>query len=241
MYIKEECLVTEKVVLVDHLISEIKKGKFQSNKKLPSEHVLADQFKVPRMVVRKAYEQLQDLGYIYSKQGKGSYVQDSKIQIPLILSGDVSFTEKMKELHFPFQTITIFCEEVPFDQKIFQSLNVGNDEKVFKIGRLRLIDELPIALHTSFVAQTIFPEIEKDGPNISSMFLYYKQRGFLEFGSNSSTLNVIFPTPNEREILQCSNLVPLLQVESECVDKNSGQVLEHTVIIYRSDYFTYVI
>ncbi|MGE8078894.1 GntR family transcriptional regulator [Peribacillus loiseleuriae] len=233
--------MTEKVILVDHLISEIKKGTFQSNKKLPSEHVLADQFKVPRMVVRKAYEQLQDLGYIYSRQGKGSYVQDSKKQIPLILSGDVSFTEKMKELHFPFQTMTIFCEEIPFDEKIFQNLNVGSDEKVFKIGRLRLIDELPIALHTSFVAHSIFPEIEKDGPDITSMFLYYKQRGFVEFGANSSTLNVIFPTPTEREILQCSNLVPLLQVESECVDKNSGQVLEHTVIIYRSDYFTYVI
>ncbi|MDQ7863085.1 winged helix-turn-helix domain-containing protein [Peribacillus frigoritolerans] len=56
---------------MDHLISEIKSGTFQLDKKLPSEHILADQFNVPRMVVRKAYEQLQDLGFIYSKQGKG--------------------------------------------------------------------------------------------------------------------------------------------------------------------------
>lgn len=233
--------MTEKIALVDHLISEIKRGTFHTDKKLPSEHVLAEYFNVPRMVVRKAYEQLQDLGYIYSKQGKGSYVQDSKKKIPLILSGDVSFTEKMKELQFNFQTITVFCEEVPFDEKIFQSLNVGCGEKVFKIGRLRLMDDRPIALHTSFVAQSIFPEIEVDGPDISSMFQYYKQCGYREFGSDSSRLNVVFPTPNDREILQCSCLVPLLEVESSCVDKGSGQVLELTVIVYRSDYFTYVI
>ncbi|MFC9600112.1 GntR family transcriptional regulator [Peribacillus butanolivorans] len=233
--------MAEKNFLVDHLISEIKRGTFQLDKKLPSEHILADQFNVPRMVVRKAYEQLQDLGYIYSKQGKGSYVQDSKKQIPLILSGDVSFTEKMKEFQFAFQTITIFCEEISYDQKIFQSLDVESDEKVYKIGRLRLIDEFPIALHTSYVAKSTFPEIDKDGPDITSMFLYYRQRGYVEFGSSSSTLNVIFPTLFEREILQCSSLIPLLQVESVCVDKGSNQVLEHTVIVYRSDCFTYVI
>ncbi|MDQ7863086.1 UTRA domain-containing protein [Peribacillus frigoritolerans] len=69
-----------------------------------------------------------------------------------------------------------------------------SDDKVFKIGRLRLMDDFPIALHTSFVAKSTFPEIEKDGPDITSMFQYYRQRGFVEFGSSRSTLNVIFPT-----------------------------------------------
>lgn len=233
--------MAEKNFLVDHLISEIKSGTFQLDKKLPSEHILADQFNVPRMVVRKAYEQLQDLGFIYSKQGKGNYVQETKKQIPLILSGDVSFTEKMKEFQFSFQTSTIFCEEISYDQKIFRSLEVESDDKVFKIGRLRLMDDFPIALHTSFVAKSTFPEIEKDGPDITSMFQYYRQRGFVEFGSSRSTLNVIFPTLFERDILQCSSLTPFLQVESLCRDKRSNQVLEHTVIIYRSDCFTYVI
>jgi GntR family transcriptional regulator len=52
---------------------------------------------------------------------------------------------------------------------------------------------------------------------------------------------VFFPTLFERDILQCSRLIPLLQVESLCRDKRSDQVLDHTVIIYRRDCFTYVI
>ncbi|MBT2716173.1 UTRA domain-containing protein [Bacillus sp. ISL-57] len=115
------------------------------------------------------------------------------------------------------------------------------EKKVFKIVRLRLIDDFPIALHTSFVAKSTFPEIEKDGPDIPTMFQYYRQRGFVEFGSSRSTLNVFFPTLFERDILQCSSLIPLLQVESLCRDKRSNQVLDHTVIIYRRDCFTYVI
>ncbi|MBR8644080.1 UTRA domain-containing protein [[Brevibacterium] frigoritolerans] len=67
------------------------------------------------------------------------------------------------------------------------------ENKVFKIGRLRLIDDFLIALHTSFVTKSTFPEIEKDGPDITSMFQYYRQHGFVKFGSSKCTLNVIFP------------------------------------------------
>ena len=112
-------LLAEKNFLVDHLISEIKGGTFQLvDKKLPSEHILADQFNVPRMVARKAYEQLQDLGFIYSKQGKGSYVQETKKKIPLILfveySLSVSFLISLFPLcPKPFMLINIMSTIVP--------------------------------------------------------------------------------------------------------------------------------
>ncbi|WP_409975367.1 GntR family transcriptional regulator [Bacillus sp. Bva_UNVM-123] len=200
-----------------------------------------NQYKIPRIVVRKAYEQLQERGLVYAKQGKGSYVQARKQQIPLILTGNVSFTEKMKELNFRLVTKNIFCKQIHYDQRIFQALQASENEPVFKIGRLRILDDCPIAFHTSYVSQSNFPHIETEGHSITSIFEFYKNKGYESFASTESHLSVLFPSEYERELLNCSSLIPLLQIEAGCMDKRTGTILEYSRILYRSDRFMYVI
>ncbi|OIK15125.1 transcriptional regulator [Bacillus sp. MUM 116] len=233
--------MAEELEIVDEMISDIKSGKYDPDDKLPSENELADRFHVPRINIRKAYERLQELGYIYSRQGKGSFVKDRKNQIPLVLSGDVSFSKKMRELGYHLESKTIFCEEIAYNKKIFRFLGVEETERVFKIGRLRLVDQKPIAIHISYVTQTVFENIADVGHDITSMFDFYNKNGFFNFSSAPSILSVAFPSKMEREILECSSLVPLLVIESGCLDKESGTVLEYTKILYRSDRFTYEI
>lgn len=231
----------EKIVLVDQLISEIKAGKYKPNDKLPSENELADQYKLPRMVVRKAYERLQELGYIFSKQGKGSYVQNQKQQIPLILNGDISFSEKMKELQYNLITKNVFCEKIEYESTIYHELKANPQDPVYKIGRLRIVDDCPVALHTSFVSQSVFPNIDLKGREITSIFQYYKSQGYTDYTSTRSRLSVVFPNEFERKTLKCSSLIPLLFLESGCIDKKTHKMLEYSKIMYRSDCFTYVI
>ncbi|WP_053360778.1 GntR family transcriptional regulator [Bacillus sp. FJAT-27251] len=233
--------MAEKALLVDRMISEIREGKYKPNEKLPSENELADEYKLPRMVIRKAYERLQELGYIFSKQGKGSYVQNRKLQIPLILTGDVSFSEKMQELKHDFRTITLGCEEIDYDSAVYHALHADSGEAVYKVSRLRIVDDCPIALHTSFLPQSVFNNIENEGKQISSIFQYYRQQGYTEFEPMRSQLSIVFPNEMERELLKCPSLVPLLHLESGCLDKKTGTVLEYSRIHYRSDCFTYVI
>lgn len=231
----------EKTMLVDQLILEIKKGKYKPNDKLPSENEMADRFRVPRMSVRKAYERLQELGYIFSRQGKGSYVQNRKQQIPLILNGDVSFTEKMKELNYNCITENVCCEKIEFNANVYHALQAKPADSVYKISRLRIVDGCPIAVHTSFVSQEVFPDIDEIGRGITSIFQYYKCQGYTHFKPKRSQLSVVFPNEFERNILKCTSLIPLLRLESGCVDEESGTVLEYSQIMYRSDCFTYQI
>lgn len=229
------------IMLVDQIILDINAGNYAANEKLPSEHELADRFRVPRMIVRKAYERLQELGYIYSMQGKGSYVKDRKKQIPLVFSKDVSFSEKMKELYSDYYSENVGCVRIPHHSEIYRSLCADQNERVHKISRLRYIGKLPIALHTSYVPESLFNDVGKVGNRITSMFAYYKSKGYPDVYSEQSILSVIFPTEFEREILQCSSLIPLLLLESRCLDRETETVLEVSRILYRSDCFTYII
>lgn len=233
--------MSEKTKVVDRMIMEIREGKYKPSDKLPSENDLADQYKVPRMVIRKAYERLQELGYIFSKQGKGSFVQNQSLQIPLILTGDVSFSEKMQRLNYEFHTSLLCCEPIEYDPQIYHVLQARQGDLVYKISRLRIVENCPIAIHTSFLPQKVFREIGDEGKNITSIFQYYQMHGFRQFESMRSELTVEFPNESSREVLKCPSLVPLLVLESGCKDRNSGKVLEYSKILYRSDCFTYVI
>ncbi len=227
--------------IVDRIISDIHAGRVGANDKLPSENELADNYRVPRMIVRKAYERLQQLGYSYSIQGKGNYVRDRQLQIPLLLAGNQSFSKKMKELGLNYESRNIGCVAIPYDAQMYQALDAAPDEMIYQIKRLRIINLQPIAIHVSHVRAKLFPSIAEEGLSITSLFTYFESKGYTCYESSQSKLSVAFPSRTEREWLQCSSLIPVIVVESGCKDPRSGAVLEHSQILYRSDRFTYVI
>lgn len=106
---------------------------------------------------------------------------------------------------------------------------------------MRFIDGQPIAIHISYVAQSVFDNIDAVGMDITSMFKYYNSKGYNEFCSKPSILSVSFPTKSQRKLLECTYLIPLLVLESGCVDKKSGRVLDYTRILYRSDSFSFYV
>lgn len=233
--------MSNEMEIVDKLVFLIVSGKYIAHDKLPSENTIADQFKVPRITARKAYERLEELGYIYKKQGKGSYVKDRSKQIELVLSGDVSFSQKMIEKGYDFHSETIFCREIKYNKRIYDYLETDESDRIFKVGRLRYIEQQPIALHISYVAKSVFADIDSVGTDITSMFKYYNSKGYTELCAKPSILSISFPTESQRKLLNCSYLIPLLVLESGCTDKETGTVLEYIKILYRSDCFSYVI
>ncbi|HBZ11799.1 MAG TPA: GntR family transcriptional regulator [Bacillus bacterium] len=228
-------------MIVDDLMKAIMQDKFKPNERLPSENDLANDYRVPRIKVRNALQKLEEMGYIYSQQGKGRFLKDSQQQIELHLTGSKSFTEKMLSSGYPLKTKNVSCEKIAYHPRIYSALQVTESDEVFKISRLRLIEEKPVALHSSYVAKSTFPNIEQDGAQLRSMFAYYRQMGYMEFTSSASHLSISFPTSEERSMLECTALVPLLIVESNCIAEPQNKVLEYTKIIYRSDSFRYAI
>ena len=223
------------------MLQSIRQGKYKDHDRFPSENELAIYYNVPRISVRKSLLKLEDMGYIYSKQGKGRFLKPEKRQIELHLTGGSSFSEKMIEAGHDLETRNLGCVKIPYAPKIYANLQVDPAEDVFKITRLHLIDAQPIALHISYVAKSVFSQIERDGAGIQSMFSYYADQGFTDFASDKSYVRISFPTGEECSLLDCAPLVPLLVVESDCIETNQNKVLEYTKIVYRSDSFSYVI
>ncbi len=227
--------------IIDYLMVQMISKGLKKGAKLPSENELADRFSTTRINVRTALERLVEMGYIRSQHGKGYFVKGQKQKIGLILSGSESFSHKMKVFMSRYQSINLGCEEILYDAQIWHKLGIENHQKAYKISRLRKVDMEPIALHFSYVSSANFPKVAEDGHAIGSMYDYYIDYGYRSFQSSQSVLSITFPTLSEQEVFQCTGLIPLLLVETDCVDSETGRILEMTKILYKGEGFKYLI
>ena len=227
--------------IIDDLLLDIRENKYSDNEKLPSENYLSEKYSVPRLQVRNAYKRLEQMGYIYSLQGRGRFLKKKTKNIELMLSGNESFTSKMKANGYNLETINVFCERIPYDEDIFKELRVNREVPVYKIGRLRIVDHEPLAIHISYISKKVFEHISSEGKSITSMFNYYKHKGFIDYKSNKAIIEICYPTSRERSYLKCSELVPVLKLSTNCIHKKSDTILEYTEIIYRGDKVKYKI
>ena len=103
----------------DRLKELIQSGAYPEGSKLPSEKELCEKYHVSRITVRKAIEQLESNGMIYSVHGKGTFVKNATIDSSLMKVS--SFGDTLAQKGFQgFTRITSYEECVldDFDRMI---------------------------------------------------------------------------------------------------------------------------
>ena len=80
--------------VIDIIKNEINSGAYKAGARIPNEFELAESYKVGRVTVRRAIEELVQQGYLTKRQGKGTFVNAPKLKRKIRQKGDVqSFTE----------------------------------------------------------------------------------------------------------------------------------------------------
>ena len=205
---------------------------------MPSENKMAVRFGVTRTEIRKAYERLKELGYVYSMQGYGSFFSGKRDKIHLFMN-DESFSQKMASLNLPLETQNIGCQRLRDDSLLHTMLGVGSREPVYKITRLRILDDEPAAIHISYLPEKLFPQIASKGSGITSVYAYMHGCGYTELRSENSQLTVSPLGKKERTLLNIKGYAPGLVLTSRCVSRPSGTIVEIARTIYRSDKFIF--
>lgn len=131
------------------LRSQIEKGEFEPEEKLPSENDLAKKFDVSRVTIRRALQSLESEEIIYRCQGLGSFVSD--IRAPHNLVRLTDFNEDMQKAGLEASSEVKKFEITDAPDWLTTSLNVKEGNKVLQIDRLRLADGKPIAFDSTWL------------------------------------------------------------------------------------------
>jgi len=63
------------------IISQIMNGELEENENIPSIRSLAQDIRISVMTIKKAYDELEQEGYIVTRQGKGSFVAEKNKEL----------------------------------------------------------------------------------------------------------------------------------------------------------------
>ena len=91
--------------IIDYVKKSIARGELQSGDKLPSQREMAHRLEVNPNTIQRAYREMESLGLVETKRGKGTFIVDSvkvieKINEDMASEAISYFVNEMKSLGF---------------------------------------------------------------------------------------------------------------------------------------------
>ncbi|MGY4707694.1 GntR family transcriptional regulator [Candidatus Bipolaricaulota sp. J31] len=219
--------------LKEALKEQIESGVLKPHERVPSERELEEMYRISRMTARRALEELEAEGYIYRAQGKGSFVAEPKIRQGLLWL--TSFTEDMQERGMRAGARVLEVKVVKGDEKLARRLRASPSEEFVKVQRLRLADDEPMALETSFLRRRFCPGLEEFDFTNRSLYKTLQEKYGLRLGRAEQTVEAKVADEFEAELLGVKPGTPMLAMERVTYLDDGQTPIEYVRSVYRGD------
>lgn len=211
-----------KIELRDKALKELAPGD-----RIPTEPELCAQFGVSRITVRQAVSSLVREGILATQRGRGTYVLPPKIAERLDSSTPSLEGKSIKVMLYSF-------DPIPADEWQASKLGVPKGEQLYRVRRVRLVEDEPIAYVTMFFLPRFFPEFTR--PELESesfaQLLVYKAGLAPEKGEE--TIECIQADSFRSNILRVPEGASLLMVETRAF-LPSGEAIGFFRAYHRAD------
>ena len=206
---------------------------WKTNRPIPTEFELCEKYEVSRTTVRKALDDLEREGLLYRVQGIGTFTMPVKLRERFV-QRSAGFYEDMVSRGYTVSTRVLEHSVVRASQQVASELQLAAGEKVVKMVRLRLIDNDPILISTSFVSHRRFPDLINDDLTHASLYQLLREKYGVNLTHGTRLVEAASCTPEEARLLHIKPNTPLLVVSGTVFDKE-GHPVEHGFARHRGD------
>ena len=222
--------------VIDRLKSDIEKGVYQENEKLPSEFELSKSLGVSRATLREALRLLEEENVIVRRHGVGTFVNPKPVFTSGIehLSSVSSMIEKAG-----MEPGTIFMsakEEEPTEGDLNRFQTDIND-KIITIERVRTADGEPVVYCIDKVPSNYLPQQFLKNEDLS-IFSALEKSGNLRVAYAITYIDPIGYHETVSPILKCGPETALLVLKQLHYDDND-QVVLYSKNYFRADKFSF--
>ncbi|MGQ9621842.1 MAG: GntR family transcriptional regulator [Candidatus Caldatribacteriaceae bacterium] len=215
------------------LKGQILSGVLKPGDKIPPETDLCTKYGVSRITVRQAIHSLVEEGFLYRKQGKGTFVTSPKLRrrLPKLYS----FTEDMLELGLRPSSKVLACEVVVADRKTKEILKLPpGEERVNRVVRVRCANDEPILIETTFIPLYLCPGLIEEDLEKGSLYALLRDKYSLLLDHAYETYEVGKVRKEEAQHLKCRAGLPAFVIERVTYLRNEIPV-ELTKSVARGD------
>jgi GntR family transcriptional regulator len=219
---------------VKELIHErIRKGDWKTGEQLPGEPELCRIFEVSRTVIRQALDSLMREGVIVRIKGRGTFVAEPKISEGLVQTLTGFYEDMMRQGYVPVSKV-LKQEVVPASSKIARYLETNEGTPVIEICRLRYVQEIPLALVTTYVPQALCPSVLYADLTRQSLYTYLEKTCELRIARGRRIIEAVLANQYEAQLLEIPRDSPLILLDSVSYLEDDTPI-EYYHALHRSD------
>jgi GntR family transcriptional regulator len=221
--------------IVEQIRAAIKNGSLIAGQEFRSEGEVARDLGISKMPVRQAFQKLRSEGLLVFLRGKKPVIGTG--QVPWDFQELRGFSEEMRRRGLTPSARVLSIDLQNPGAEAAQELKLSSDQKVYRLKRLRFVEDNPVAVVTSYLPAHFFPGIEK--LDLSRQSLYhvletiYKRR----LHRAEERIGAINAGHNEAHILDTSVGSALMIIHETTYDIELVPV-EYSVSLLRADRYT---
>ncbi len=215
--------------IADDLRRSIENGDLKCGEKLPTVVELCNLYGVSKITIKRALEQLTELGFVTSRRGSGTYVKETVAQnqnLYLLAKSDRAMGFTREHIDRPVSSVVYAFDILVPPAEIADKLNMDHDDFAYYVERVRLIDDLPIVIEYTYMPLYLIPGLKKNHL-YGSIYRFIREEAGLNITSFHRVVRAIAATDEEAERLQTDPGAPLLELEQTGFLDN-GQPFEYS-------------
>lgn len=188
--------------LVTLIKRQINSGMLKPGDMIPSESQLCSTYNLSRSTVRQALNQLVEEGLLIRRRGKGSFVAKQKLNRNL--NHLYSFTEDMLAAGLTPRSEVLENTVMEATEDIINFLELPKDNiKVFKLTRLRLANEEPLLIETTYIPLFLCPNLVSEDFTSGSLYNILRAKYNLNLHRAIETYEAIKLNKETCKLLKC--------------------------------------
>lgn len=203
---------------------------------IPPERRLAESLGVSRPILRAATEDLVREGLLERRHGSGTYVSEPKIALPLTMT---SFTEDMARRGMRASSRVLSFESTAAGAKLGRALRISPMDDVWAIRRLRLADDVTMAIEFLHIAVQLLPRLTAQQLEGRSFYRLLQEERGIAIAAGVQTIEPTLLNEEEAEMLAVPVHSPAFLFE-RTTESEDGQVIEYVRSLYRGDRYRLV-
>ena len=221
--------------IAHQLADAIGQGQYSPGERLPSEHVLAEQFGVNRHTIRRSLAHLGQRGLVRSTQGRGTFVE--AFAVDLALGKRTRHRQNLAQAGVRGGLQVLQSREVMALAEQAQALKVSEDSPLLCLQVLGEGAGQPLHVSERYFPLPRFAGLADAVARSGSITEAFAQHGVSDYQRQESRISARMPSPEVAALLRQVDTRPVLLVSSVNVDPE-GVPIEFALAWFAGDRVT---
>jgi len=197
--------------IADSLEKDIREGKFNETKKLPTEEELMNIFQVSRNTIRKVVGQLVNRGYIFQVQGSGMFLRETPITDYINLASLRGLTKNLVSQNIETKVLELHVMEA--NEALAERMQCQTGTKLYFVKRLRFVDGKSFSIEISFFKKDVVPYLNEEIA-LNSIYSYLIEDLQLNIGFADKVISCEKIDKESAQLLEVNEYDPALLIEN---------------------------